>query len=324
MASLANTTKPSGAKNRQFISTGIEFDTYAVRGVRMTHGAASGYQIDSLVEERGDFTQDAALLDALRKVKSRLSIGGRDPVCTLLSGKQVWAGEVQFRPLAEDELLSALKLEVRKNLHFEASGASIDYQLISEPEEGQEIANYLVVAAHNNLIQRQVGLLERVGMKVSVVEVLPAVVGNALWAQVGNKKTDAAHVALHFGPQVCTVCIDGEKSPFFNRSIYFAAEEVYGQAEQLSERDRDRRLTILGEEITRTLAYYEKNSQVPGFGTLVLFGDFAAEPGLPELAQKATGIKPTACDLVGRFGYHAPADAAKYALALALSLREDI
>jgi Tfp pilus assembly PilM family ATPase len=323
MVSMTKAGRPVSSKARARSTLGIEFDTYAVRGVRMTHGAASGYQIDSLCEERGDFTQDANLLDALRKVKSRLNIGAREPVCTLLSGKQVWAGEVQFRPLAEDELLSALKLEVRKNLHFEASGASIDYQLLSEPQEGQELANFMVVAAHNNLIQRQVALLERTGLRVSVVEVLPAVVGNALWAQVGNKKTEAAHVALHFGPQVCTVCIDGEKSPFFNRSIYFAAEEVYGKADQLTDRERDRRLHILGEEITRTLAYYEKNSLVGGFGTLVLFGDFAAEPGLPELAHKSTGIKPVVCDLTGRFGYHAPVDSAKFALALALSLRED-
>jgi len=180
-----------------------------------------------------------------------------------------------------------------------------------------------VVAAHNNLIQRQMVLLERAGMRASIVEVLPIAITNALWAQMGNGKNEAAHVALHFGPQVCTVVIDGEKSPFFNRSIYFAAEDVYGTTRQLSDRDREKRLNTLSEEIARSLAYYEKNAMVQGYSGIMLLGDYASEPGLDLLVKRATGILPKPPDLLTRFGYTAPANGCTYAVALALALRGD-
>ncbi len=302
---------------------GLEFDSYAIRAVRVNHAGANGYKIDSLCEERGSFSVDADLIDGLRKVKSRLSIGSREHVVTTVAGKQVWAGEMLFRALPTAEMIPALKLEVRKTLHFEASGASLDYQVLREPDEKQEYANLLVIAAHNNLVQKQIAMMERVGFRIGIIEVLPITVANTVWAQVGNSKSEAAHVGLHFGPQVCTVTIDGETTPHFNRSIYFASEEVYGSTEQLTPKEKDRRLQILGEEISRTLAYYEKTFTVPGFGTVMVLGDCAQEPGLPELVQKATGLRPVDSDLLTRFGYSAPAEAHKFALSLALALRED-
>jgi|GEM_PF-720966 len=326
MIAFAKNRPPgTAAKNKAHTVVGLEFDAHAIRALRVNHAGASGYRIESLCEERGDFKEDTDLLDGLRKVKSRLSIGAREHVVTALAGKQVWAGEIQFRPLPPHEMVPALKLEVRKILHFEANHSALDYQVLSEanPQANQEFANLLVVAAHNTLLNKQIKWLEKSGMRVAVVEVLPVAVMNAVWAQVGISKGEAAHVGLHFGPQVCTVCIDGEKSPFFNRSIYFSAEEVFGQGDPLTGRERERRLQILGEEIGRTLAYYEKNSLIGGFQSVSVFGDFSGEPGLTELVQKYTGMMPAELDVLKRFGYSMPAEASRFALSLALALRED-
>jgi Tfp pilus assembly PilM family ATPase len=324
MIASSSARKRIGAgKGKPHTIIGIEFDSFAIRAVRVNHGAPGGYKIDALCEERGDFSNDENLLEGLRKVKSRLNVGTKEKVVTALAGKQIWAGEIQFRMLPPEEMIPALRLEVRKTLHFEASGSSLDYELLAKPEEGQELAKYLVVSAHNSIMQRQMALLERSGLEVTVVEVLPVAIANAMWAQVGNLKTEAPHVGLHFGGQVCTVVIDGEKSPFFNRSIYFLAEEVYGKTDTLTERERERRLHILGEEIVRTLAYYEKNSLVSGFSGITLMGDYANEPGLLDLVQNSTGIKPNFPDIIARLGYHAPADPVRFAVSLALALRED-
>lgn len=302
---------------------GIEADALAVRAVRIMHGGTSGYQIDSVCEERGPFSSDSDLIDGLKRAKDRLNIGPKDRVATVLTGKQIWAGEVAFRPLPLEEMASALKLEVRKSLHFEAIGSTIDYQVLEEAGEGRELSKLLVVAAHQSLIHRQTSLLDKAGMRPSVMEVLPVTVCNALWAQVGNNKGDAPQVALHFGPQVTTVVIDGEKSPFFNRSIYFAAEDIFGKTETLSERDREKRLHLLGEEVARSLTYYEKQAMLQGFGGLVMMGDYANEAGLTSLIRQVTGIKPTFPDLLSRLGYQAPGEPAKLAVSIALALRED-
>jgi Type IV pilus assembly protein PilM len=313
-------SRPNSSQN----VVGLEFDNNSIRAIRVNHSGTNGYQVDALHEEQGNFGVDAELLEGLRKVKSQLSIGSKEHVVTTLAGKQVWGGEIAFRPLPESEMMSALKLEIRKTLHFESSGASLDYQVLAEPDEGRPLSTLLVTAAHNNLVQKQISLLERAGLRVSIIEVLPITLANAVWAQVGNAKNQAAHVGIHFGPQICTVSIDGETSPHFNRSIYFASEEVYGSQEVLTPKEKDKRIQILGDEISRTLAYYEKNFPIPGFGSVLILGNYSNEPGLPELVQKATGMRPTPNELLKRFGYTAPADPGKFGLSLALALREDL
>jgi Tfp pilus assembly PilM family ATPase len=301
---------------------GIEWDASVIRGAKVSHGGPTGYYAEALIEERGDFESDAALIDGLKKVKNALSPGAKDGIATSLAGKQVYTSQIPFRVLDSHEMESALRLEIRKSLPFDIHTSALDFLRLSEPEGESELAQFLIVAAHNSLITRQLKVLQKASLEPTIVEALPLTLANALWAQVGTAKTDAPMVALHLGPQVCTVVIDGEKTPYFHRNVYFAADALFGESSaSIHDRDREKRLELFGEEIARSLAYYEKNALVGGFGHMLLFGDYLTAPELGDTLRRHTGLQPTRAHLAKRFGYSGDTEPGRFDLALALALR---
>ncbi len=299
---------------------GIEHDHLAIRAARISTDGRSGYTVDKLEEIKGDYSEDVGLLDGLRKVRNLLDIGTRDPVVSCLSGKQVFATQLPFRKLAGDEMEQALRLELRKSVHFEVATSTMDYEVLDEDEGSTGgVAQVMVALAANSLLTRHLSLLEKAGLKAVAVDVLPVAVANALWAWKVGREGDHPLVALHIGPQVSTIVIDGELSPFFNRNLYFAAEDVF--ALDPSSGDRDKRIRALAEDIARSLVFYEKSAQTSGFLEILILGEYLAQDQLIEAIQKGTGLPLKKMDLAGQLGSPREAFPGRFDLAVALALR---
>jgi Tfp pilus assembly PilM family ATPase len=300
-------------------SLGIEHDQSAVRAARVLMDGRGGYVLEGVEEARGEFQDDAALLEGLRRIKAALGVGSRETAAACLSGKQVFATQMDFRRLGAEEMEQALRLEVRKSVHFEVATSTLDYLVLDE-EDGSKngFSPVLVGLSANSLLSRELGLLEKAGFRVSVIDILPVAIANALWASREEGTAGFPAVALHIGPQVSTIVVDGEHSPFYTRSIPFAAEEISkGQAEP----DRDRRFQSLAEEISRSLAYYEKNIHPGGFQELVLLGEFLDENALSERIPRSVDFPVRRMDLGKAFGSVREASPGKFDLAISLALR---
>jgi Tfp pilus assembly PilM family ATPase len=213
---------------------------------------------------------------------------------------------------------------MRKSLPFDAATAAVDYQEIEHTHGGDEEQTRLVVTAvARNALAKHLKALEQAGLKVRVVDVLPLAVANAFWS-VHDDPTDVmGHVLVHFQSDMCTVVIDGNMVPFYTRTIYFAAEELYGQkAGELSERERARRLMALGDELHRSLAFYEKTYQVSSFGAMHLYGGYFDTPELMEVVNRKVGLRLVASPMLERLrvtGAQIPAG--KFDVALGLAMR---
>ena len=128
-------------------------------------------------------------------------------------------------------------------------------------------------------------------------------------------------VALHVGSQVSTLVIDGEYSPFFNRSIPFAREETCAETPAAP---KSKGLAYLADEISRSLAFHEKNSGVGGFRELVRLGERLEDAEFAEAVKRRTGLATVRMDLAGKIGGAGnAAQAGRFDLALALALRGD-
>ncbi|HKP98556.1 MAG TPA: pilus assembly protein PilM [Fibrobacteria bacterium] len=299
---------------------GIEQDHQTIRSARISSDGRGIYSVDRLEEVKGDFSEDLGLLDGFRKVKGLLNIGSRDPVVACLSGKQVFASQLPFRKLAPEEMEQALRLELRKTVHFEVATSTLDFEVLDEDQGSTGgLAQVMVALAANSLLNRHLALLEKAGLKAIAVDVLPVAVANAIWAWKGGSEGDHPLVAMHMGPQISTIVIDGEHSPFFNRNIYFAAEDVFGP--NASQGDRDKRLRSLADEISRSLIFYEKNSQVTGFQEILLLGDYLDQEPLLAQVGHATGLSLKKMDLAGKLGSMRESAAGRFDLAVALALR---
>ncbi|MDQ3001793.1 MAG: pilus assembly protein PilM [Fibrobacterota bacterium] len=301
-------------------TVGIEYDHLAIRCACLATDGRGGFTVEKLEEIRGDFSEDLGLLDGLRKLKGVLNIGIRDSVVSCLAGKQVFAAEIPFRKLGPEEMEQALRLELRKTVHFEVATSSLDYELISTGEDTEGgVAQFLVALASNTLLNRQLSLMEKAGIKTTAVDVLPIAIANAIWAWKGSVEGNHPMVALHIGPQVSTIVIDAEHSPFFNRTIYFAAEDVFKPL--ASQGDREKRIQSLCEEVARSLIFYEKQDGASGFQEILILGDSLDGEGLANQLHRVTGIPVRKMDLPAKLGAARKEHPGRFDLAIALALR---
>lgn len=300
-------------------SVGIEHDHLAIRAARISMDGRGGFTMDRLEEARGDYQEESALLEGLRQIKSALGTSSRDNVVACISGKQVFATQMEFRQLNPEEMEQALRLEVRKSVHFEVATSALDYLVLDEETgSGSKPTPVMVGLAANSLLSRELGLLEKAGFRPAVIDVLPVAVANALWASREEKETNFPAVALHMGPQVSTLVIDGAHFPFYTRSIYFAAEEI---AKVPEGPDRERRLQSLTEEISRSFVYYDKNMHAAGFQELVLLGDYLDDAAFAACIERSAGIPVRRMDLGKGLGSVRETLPGKFDLAIALALR---
>ncbi len=263
------------------VSIGIEYDNLGIRAAKVTaikKGKLIHYNIDKLVEERGTFEGKNDLVEGLKKIRSSFSIGQNDYVTTCVSGKQMHVTQMPFKLLPENEMESALRFEVRKSLPFEATGSTIDYQVMRKADRKDQDSQLLVTTVANILLNKHVDVLQKSGIKPMIVDVLPVTVANVFWRERTPKDDGSAYVMIHLGPGVCTVVIDGRAVPFYTRSIYFSSEEIFGEKteddKKIGENERERRLVAFGEELKRSLSFYEKAHSVSNFAACYVLGEY--------------------------------------------------
>lgn len=304
--------------SRPGTTVGIEFDHLAIRAALLTADGKGGVSIERLEEARGDFEEDSGLLEGLRQIKNALGISGRDGVVACMAGKQVFASQIAFRKLPLEELEPALRLELRKTVHFEVATSALDYEILSEGDEKDGGQYQLLVAlAANSLLNRRLKALERAGLRATAVDVLPVAVANALRAWNAGSGKDHPLIALHVGPQVSTIVIDGTTSPFFNRNVRFAASDATGE----SPREKDASLKSLADEVSRSLIFYEKNFHATGFRELLLLGDYLDDPSLAAKLRAGVELPVRVMDLPVKMGWSREAPPGRFDLAVALALR---
>lgn len=314
------------AKARPLLSkpgfaVGLEQDHLAVRGARLAADGKGGFAVDRLEEVRGNFVDDAALIEALRSLKGKLGMGARDAVVTCLGGKQVFASQIGFRRLPKEEMEQALRLELRKSMHFEVMSGALDYQILTEGESKGDTVQVLVSVVAGSLLSGHLKVLEKADIKPTAVDVLPVAAANAMWTWLGSPKHEQPHAAVHVGPSVSTIVIDGVRSPFFNRNVYFSAEEVFAKEPSLALADK--RLPALADEVARSLAFYEKTFFASGFTEILLLGEYLESAVIEDLLRRRTGLPTRRMDIPKRMGGSSVSEAGRFDLAVALALRGD-
>lgn len=298
---------------------GIEFDHLAIRAVRLSFDGKGGLAVDAMVDLSGDYAEESSLIDGLRMIKDRLRMGPRDQLAACLSGRQVSVSQIAFRRLPAEEMEPALRIELRKSVPFETAGSVLDYQVLDEADAKSGTRQVLVGMTAAGLLDRHLNLFERAGMNPAVVDLLPSAVGNALWNWAGPSPGEAPAAAVHVGPQISTIVIDGARTPFFNRYVYLTAEEFPGR--DAGSPETARKLSTFAEEVARSLAFYEKSAAASGFQEILLLGEYLDTPGLAESIRRHTGLPARRMDLPRRLGLAHEFQPGRFDLAAALALR---
>ncbi len=314
---------------KQTSTIGLEYDNFGIRAAKVTatpRGKETQFHIKALEEITGNLTRDEDLVKGLKMMYKKMSPGPGDPVVSCISGKQLYAAQLPFKRLPDEEMRNALKYEIRKNLPFEVAGSTIEYQYISDDDTEEENQEVLVASVANILLNTHLRSLKNAGFKPRTVDILPLAAANAFQTAIRNgdiPDTDT-NIVLHIGPDISSVIIDGIKSSFYHRTIYFTAFELFGNSDQeeVPKREKERRIGGLAEELIRSLSFYENNYQTASFSTVHLMGNYL-ETELLGAVETKTGLHTKPIDLVQAITPDMEAAPGKFDLAVALAMRED-
>jgi Tfp pilus assembly PilM family ATPase len=324
------------AKEQVFL--GIDMDSVSIRGVRLSLDPDSGksakpaWKLLSAAESAnvnngGNFLDDAKAVSALKSLRENLKARPSDKVSICLSGKQTYSVQMDTRRLPPDEMSGMLKLELRKSIPFEAKAATFDYQILPAERCGRATdaagISVMIGVVANSYLERQVNIFEKAGLPPCHVNVLPVSAANAFWA-VGegeNAASDETVLLLHLGADVCTLVIDGRRTPFFNRTFSFnIAKAVSGSNAQESEEAMLSSMDILAAEVTKSAAYYKNTQRIDNISSISVLGAYASHPAFDELAKK-TGYPVRVIQTASLVQAEKPLEPGKYDLAIALAMQ---
>jgi Tfp pilus assembly PilM family ATPase len=307
-------------------TVGIEYDTLGIRAAKVTaskRGKYIHYNIDKLEEIRGSFEKEEDLTEGLKKIRGKISIGLKERIVTCVSGKQLYAVQIPFKTLPEAEMENALKFEIRKNLPFEATGSTLDYQVIKRAEKKDENSTLLVTTVANVLLDNHLAALHKVGIKPHAVDVLPVAVSNVFWREKVQKVEGEAFVMIHLSPTVCNMVVDGNEVMFYTRSIYFSSQDIFGEhtEEEVAGKERERRMNAFGEELKRSLAFYEKNYGTSNYSACYLMGEYVDIPDVFEFFKEKIRLDLKYSELTGIAESKKNARKGKFDVAIGLAMR---
>jgi Tfp pilus assembly PilM family ATPase len=306
-------------------SIGIEYDTMSIRAAKLNltrSGSKTSVKVMGLSELYGDFSNDDNINGGMKKIKEKITINPSDRVVTCLAGKQVYVTQMPFKKLAEEEMKGALRIEIKKNLPFEVAGASIDYQLV-EGSKKDSLYQFIVTAVPSIMLTRHVNMMERLGIKPYIVDVLPLAIANAFNLTQQSYAVGLAYVVLHIGPAVTNLVICGDESvPFFHRSIYFIADEVFGDREDtIANEEIGKKLQELTEEVGRSISYYEKTYSLNKFAGVFLLGEYLGNDAIREAIASKTNLTAEIIDVFSSLKQASNAPKGKFEVAMGLAMR---
>ncbi len=311
------------------IIVGLEYTPFSLRAARTEYkktGGDTAILLEDIEELTGDFTKESELVKALKEIKIYMSKAGTPRFNTCISGKQVYAAELEFQKLPPSEMKDALRFEIKKLLPFDISTSTIDYHssqsLVDKENPKRQIA---VTAVSNALLKRHLQILKKADIKPDIVDVLPFAVSNVLWAAKGDIEEGTAGIVLYLEPKVCTLVVDGVGCRFFNRSIYFNAKEVLKNNDDIKKdgAETTRKIEAFVAEVVRTISFYRQTYSVSSFENIYVVGEYAEHKELKEILSRKTGLNTEEINLAKMSGAGDGKNTSKFDIAIALSMRTD-
>lgn len=313
---------------KSITTLGIDHDPQSIRATLLKKSPVGNeifFDLEQVVEIPGNFESDTQLIDGLKELKSKLSISGSFQTVTCISGKQIYAAQMQFRNLPHEDMRNALRFELRKAIPFETAGSVIEFQYITPPEKKAENVEILVTVVAAPLMKSHLAVFNKVGFKPDIVDILPTAIANVCWSnRTGALEPGAAHITLHIGHTVCTTVFDGDNVPFFTRPIPFESGVIFGNSGTgVSDQDRKFKFDNCMDEVMRTISFYTKTYKVAKVSALHLIGEYIFHPQISAVFQKTLELPLMPNMDLKKYGYTAEAQKGKFDVALALALREE-
>jgi type IV pilus assembly protein PilM len=167
-------------------------------------------------EERAKF-----ITPTLAKLFKKYRIKEKEALLSI-SGQSVFMRFVKLPPVDPAQVEQVVKFEAQQNVPFPIDEVTWDYQMMTARGSGSD-AEAVIVAIKKEVIEAEVGAVERVGVKIKQVDVAPFALLNAF--RYSEPRTDDCSLIIDMGAR-STNLVFVEKNSFWIRNVPIAGNQI--------------------------------------------------------------------------------------------------
>lgn len=164
----------------------------------------------------GTIMHQAAIVDAIREVISRLHIRQKD-VAIAIAGHSIIIKKIAVPPMSAEELEEQIGWEADHHIPFDPEDVELDYQVLQQ-DNGQGQMELLLVAAKKDVVHDYAALAREAMLNPVVVDVAAFAVQNAFERAYGNIG-DHSVVLVNLGSSISTLNVIQRGVTTFTRDI---------------------------------------------------------------------------------------------------------
>ncbi len=265
----------------------------------------------------GSFSSDneadqEVIAATIKKLLDDTHIHEHAAICALPES-QVFTRVIEVPPLSEEELSSALRWQAEQYIPLPLSEVTMDFSIISKPEESKDKMKVLLVAAPLRVVNRQIKILSLCGLTATALETELIAVSRVfsplsqadkaiLIIDAGAGTTDAAVVTNGIVLFTRSIAVGGDAitrsiAENFNLSLQQAEEykKAYGLVEtELQGKVRQASQPIVGtmvDELKKVISYYQEKYSKSKLTTVVVCGGASLLPGFTSYLADHLGLE---------------------------------
>ena len=305
---------------------GLDLGSYAVRAVELTvsHGR---YTLERFAQltlppgaiRDGEVVDPHAVSTCVRRLWTEGGFKGKQVVIGV-ANQRVIVRLADMPSMSEADLQSALRFEAQELIPIPVDDAILDFQILDDVLSGTDDPQMrvLLAAAQRDMVATHVSAVEKAGLRVGAVDVVPFALVRALAHEPNPFDSDIRSEAIVcIGGGVTNVVIHENGVPRFVRVLLVGGDDVteaivrelnvqIDEAESLKRRadissyDPDvaragrvvaERLAPLAEEIRGSLDYYMAQAQSSSVDRVLVTGGGSRIAGLMERLQSQLGAR---------------------------------
>jgi type IV pilus assembly protein PilM len=218
---------PSKSPKKAII--GLDADEKSVKLIELKKSALGlnlvNYAIEEVVPSSPTEDRLASISATIKKVMSENSIEPGD-IYTAISGPGVSIRRITVPQMPEEELYGAVRWEAKNLIPFPLDAVTLDYYIIGKvTEKGTEKLDIIVVAAQDEVINRQIKAIEGAGLKVSGVTANPFALWDILKKDISPKEEEVIAL-IDIGAEAASINLFKNNILQFTREISVAGDSI--------------------------------------------------------------------------------------------------
>ncbi len=292
---------------------GLDIGSHSVKCVQLEKRGTGTYRLLSvrtfeIAPEGIELEEDPKKMtvSAIKKAIEGINLK-RTAIITAIGGVSTAIRQIELPFMTEKELSSAIKWEARNYIPFDINDVELDYQIINTSKASNKL-DIILVSVIKDFVRYHVELLREIPIEPQIIDVNPLALVNAV---MFNEEIDRDEfvVLMDIGDKNTTLSIYGEEGQYFVRNIMISGNDFtddimrgnglsYADAERLKKSQDSGGLieTIkpsldnLVREVRRSLTFYENQTKIKGFSTIILTGGSAPLMGLDGYLSAELGL----------------------------------